>query len=336
MQDFASQRPVARIAEGARGRRGRAWKARGRAGLALLVVALMGLALSSCGGGGHTDASTVASPATSTSGAPSSGAADSTRRSSTTGQKRAGAAASKAGGTAAGVAAAGTNSSGSAGTGSASTGASKDPPGAHLPARADPRHGTQSHPRAKGAPKSSAAVPPAGAGAPPSGTSTAPGAMGETYEVRSLNMEPTYKPYAKVYYDPKDTSPTDDQVVVFHLPTGSIEGSCGDNPPPGHACQEAAPGLSETLALGRVVALGGEAVAFQEGNVIRNGRQQEEPFTKACGSGPVCTFADPITVPSGSYYIAYDNRSQLDDSRVWGAVPQAAIVGVVNGVAGSS
>jgi signal peptidase I len=149
-------------------------------------------------------------------------------------------------------------------------------------------------------------------------------------------MEPTYKPYVKVYYDTDDTTPTVDQVVVFRLPTAAVEGSCGDNPPPGHACQEAAPGLSSTLALGRVVAVGGESVAFQEGNVIRNGQPQSESFTSPCGSGPVCTFSDPITVPQGSYYVLYDNRSQVEDSRVWGALSQAAIVGVVNGVAGSS
>jgi signal peptidase I len=149
-------------------------------------------------------------------------------------------------------------------------------------------------------------------------------------------MEPTFKPYVKVYYDSQDTAPTVDQVVVFHLPAAAFEGSCGDNPPPGHACQEAAPGLSGTLDLGRVVAVGGDAVAFREGNVIRDGRSQDESFTKPCGNGPVCTFSDPITVPAGSYYILYDDRSQLRDSRVWGAVPQAAIVGVVNGTAGSS
>jgi signal peptidase I len=144
-------------------------------------------------------------------------------------------------------------------------------------------------------------------------------------------MEPTFKPYTKLTYDPQNTAPAVGEVVVFHDPAGMIEGSCGNNPPPRHACQEAVPGLTNTLDLGRVVALSGGKVAFNEGNVILDGRAQSEPFTKPCGNGPVCTFTESITVPAGSYYILYDDRAHVDDSRVWGAVSQTAIVGVVNG-----
>ncbi len=166
------------------------------------------------------------------------------------------------------------------------------------------------------------ANPSTAAGAPSASAGTA------TFAVHTINMEPTYQPYATVIYNPQELTPGVGDVVVFKLPSGALEGSCGDNPPPQHACQEAAPGLSTTLALGRVVATSGDTVAFHEGDVILNGSARGESFTKPCGSGPVCTFPAPITVPAGSYYILNDDRSQLSDSRVWGAVPQAAIVGV--------
>jgi signal peptidase I len=153
----------------------------------------------------------------------------------------------------------------------------------------------------------------------------------QTYEVTSLNMEPSYPPRTTVLYDPTRTTPAVGEVVVFRLPVNAIERGCADNPPPQHACQDAEAELSQTLALGRVVGVAGESLAFDEGNVIRNGQLQSEPSTVACGNGPVCTFTGAITVPEDSYYILYDNRAQLDDSRVWGAVPQNAILGVVTG-----
>jgi signal peptidase I len=144
-------------------------------------------------------------------------------------------------------------------------------------------------------------------------------------------MEPTYPINKVIEYDPARTNPARGEVVVFQLPVGALEGSCGNHQQGGEACQIAKPGDSGSLAIGRVIALGGESVAFKEGNAYVNGQLQNEPWMKQCEDIAVCTFQIPITVPPSSYYIVYDNRSELDDSRVWGALPQAAIVGVVEG-----
>jgi signal peptidase I len=47
------------------------------------------------------------------------------------------------------------------------------------------------------------------------------------------------------------------------------------------------------------------------------------------GSRAACEMPRPITVPDGTWFLAGDNRGASDDSRFWGPVPTAAIVGVV-------
>jgi signal peptidase I len=322
-----------------------------RAGLALLAAALVGLALSACGGSGHASAAAVTSTtATSPSATTGEGAGTSTTASprgrpagaGKTGTGSAGTSgsgeASSAGGSATGAPGAG-GASASAGGGTGSKDPKAATPGGRSGA-AGKQKGAGGH-GAKGTTGSGtapAAVPGTGAaGSSSGGGTTEPVASQYTYEVRSVNMEPTYKPYAKLYYDPGDSMPTAGQIVVFHPPEGALEGSCGENAPPQHACREATAKLASTLDLGRVVAVGGNSVAFQEGDTILDGSlQNESAFTNACGKGPACSFSAPITVPAGAYYILYDNRGALDDSRIWGAVPQAGIVGVVNGTVSSS
>ena len=44
-------------------------------------------------------------------------------------------------------------------------------------------------------------------------------------------------------------------------------------------------------------------------------------------STPDCTYATPIRVPAGYYFMMGDNRDQSDDSRFWGPVPRSWIIG---------
>jgi signal peptidase I len=39
------------------------------------------------------------------------------------------------------------------------------------------------------------------------------------------------------------------------------------------------------------------------------------------------SLAQPYTVPAGSYFVMGDNRTDSDDSRFWGTVPRADIIG---------
>jgi signal peptidase I len=63
--------------------------------------------------------------------------------------------------------------------------------------------------------------------------------------------------------------------------------------------------------------------------VIRNGERQAEPYVAACGADGECNFPKPIRVPPGEYYLLGDNRGVSDDSRFWGPVPSAWIIGTV-------
>ena len=76
----------------------------------------------------------------------------------------------------------------------------------------------------------------------------------------------------------------------------------------------------------RVVGLPGDTIAVHDGHVIRNGKLAHEPFAAPCGGGAECDL-DAITVAPGHYFLMGDNRGNSDDSRFWGPVPRARIIG---------
>jgi Signal peptidase, peptidase S26 len=59
----------------------------------------------------------------------------------------------------------------------------------------------------------------------------------------------------------------------------------------------------------------------------RNGVREPDPYTRPCGVAPDCDFPVPITIPPGEWFVLGDNRGESDDSRFWGPVPAAWIVG---------
>lgn len=80
---------------------------------------------------------------------------------------------------------------------------------------------------------------------------------------------------------------------------------------------------SDELLIKRVVGLPGEKVEIHDGMVYINGEPLQEPYLDQETRGRF----GPITVPPLHVFVLGDNRSFSNDSRAFGAVPIADVVG---------
>jgi signal peptidase I len=160
-----------------------------------------------------------------------------------------------------------------------------------------------------------------------------------TYRVPSGAMEPTLKVGQTVTSDNaamRARPPRLDEIITFHPP------SIADAPGP--TCRDRHQGANTSTPCGavsakpsaelfikRVVGLPGDRIAIAGGRVVRNGQVASEPFITRCSTGGagLCNFHNPITVPPGTYYVLGDNRGASDDSRFWGPIRRAWIVGLI-------
>ena len=156
------------------------------------------------------------------------------------------------------------------------------------------------------------------------------------YKIPSGSMEPTLAIGQRVLVDRLGNdffSPSIGDIVVFHPPEGAVEnganGTCGVPTTSEEMCPRPTAKESTTTYIKRVVAVGGDTVALINGHVILNGQRQKEPFANltACPTGSACTYSKAIKVPAGYFFMMGDNRGDSDDSRFWGPVPDAWIIG---------
>ena len=158
----------------------------------------------------------------------------------------------------------------------------------------------------------------------------------ETYRVPSAAMEPTLRLGQEVKVDQRayrSTAPRRGEIILAHPPLDVQVGACanrGQGREGGAPCGRVVPreDVSQRFVK-RVVAVPGDRVALRAGRVVLNGTLQAEPYIRRCSALPQCNYPKAVRVPAGTYFVLGDNRGESDDSRFWGPVPQAWIVGRV-------
>jgi signal peptidase I len=158
----------------------------------------------------------------------------------------------------------------------------------------------------------------------------------QVYRVPSGSMEPTLPLGTRVTV--KKGPLVIGAIVVAHPPQGFEVEECGPKPHilrvGGAACDTPVAEKSKIETIKRIVAGPGDAIYIRAGHVYRKDGdsskfiQESDPYTRACGIRPVCNFPVPIKIPAGEWFLMGDNRGESDDSRFWGPVPMAWIVGM--------
>lgn len=160
------------------------------------------------------------------------------------------------------------------------------------------------------------------------------------YQIPSESMVPTLVIGQRVLVNrigERFSTPEVGDVMVFHPPQSASPDEsdfitdsslCSVEPKAGSACAVPGPRRSDDNFIKRAVAGPGDTVAIVDGHVVRNGERQREPFVQErCDGGTSADFPKAIRVPAGHWFMMGDNRECSQDSRFWGPVPEAWIIG---------
>lgn len=157
------------------------------------------------------------------------------------------------------------------------------------------------------------------------------------YRIPSASMLPTLQINQRILVNRIGThfsSPHVGDIIVFHPPrnfaAGCADPSEGQEQSSQHVpkpCGVAQQQPSSETFVKRVVGLPGDRIKIIGGHVYRDGVAEKDPYIDACNGFGACNFPGTITVPRGDYYMMGDNRGESDDSRFWGPVPKAWIIG---------
>ena len=129
--------------------------------------------------------------------------------------------------------------------------------------------------------------------------------------IPSTSMAPTLLAGDYVLVDKSTHWPARGDLVVFTDPTDPNE-----------------------LLVKRIVGLGGEELLVQGHDVFINCappadgcRAVAEPYADFTDEVRAATLAGPVEIPSGAVFVMADNRNAGEDSRQWGPIAHAHIVG---------
>jgi signal peptidase I len=157
------------------------------------------------------------------------------------------------------------------------------------------------------------------------------------YEIPSGSMLPTLHINQRILVDRIGmhfSSPQIGEIYVFHPPASETcadphQGQAGPGPTTPQACDVTQTKESGQTYVKRVVGLPGDHLQIIGGHVIRNGKRESDSYTIPCDGAGECSFPGTIVIPKGDYYMMGDNRPDSLDSRFWGPVPKAWLIGQV-------
>lgn len=126
----------------------------------------------------------------------------------------------------------------------------------------------------------------------------------EPFVIPSGSMEPTLQPgdriiVSKLSY--RFSQPKREEIIVFRYPP---------NP--------------RLVYIKRLVAVGGDTLKIENNRLYINGKPVPEPYLPR---GTNMHDFGPVEIPPGNYFVLGDNRSNSEDSRVWGLLPEENVVG---------
>jgi signal peptidase I len=128
------------------------------------------------------------------------------------------------------------------------------------------------------------------------------GAFFRVYAIPSASMAPTLQPGDKIIVTPYRGGALErGDVVVFRSPLGRDE-----------------------LLIKRIIATPGDLIETRAGRVVIGGHAVAEPYVQRPASSGMIA---PQIIPADCYFVAGDNRDNSWDSRAWGVLPRALIVG---------
>ena len=158
------------------------------------------------------------------------------------------------------------------------------------------------------------------------------GFLVQAFYIPSRSMEPTLDVGDRVVVNRlayRVSDPHRGQVVVFLRPTpggGRSAATGGALSWVRHAVAQGLGGTppgSEDL-IKRIVGVPGDVIEGKGGHLLVNGRPVAEPYLPP---GTLTSDFGPVRVLPGHYWVMGDNRMDSADSRFFGQVPRAALVG---------
>ena len=134
----------------------------------------------------------------------------------------------------------------------------------------------------------------------------------ETFSVPSGAMEPTIRSGATITVSTSaylTAGPAVGDIIVFHAPPSE---HCGDP--------------SVTTLVKRIVGLPGDTISSSSNHILVDDKQLDQTWQHY---EPLLTPITRQVIPPQSYFVLGDNHPASCDSRDWGALPGADIIGKV-------